>query len=321
MHELLKFVQHELSFLEHIVDKKSREEIVKKYQLLYFSKINELFGQLSALVSTDSPLYLEHKVFIREKLYALMADPATKLNLQIGSKPFGYAGDFLVSNYFYQDGYTGDTLYAMFMDRYTMELPLARAHKNRREYLKNIIIHEANTKDRMLRVSSFACGPAPEVFDVLSIIKDIHFNLYDGEKEAISLIRNLMIKRKVLLDQVSLTEVNIINLLRKQSVFVEGEQDLVYCAGFIDYVQSATIRKLVKYFLSILRPGGRLVLVNVSEHDASDVYLKMLGDWPLFHRTLDDMKSFFVGLESVKDEELWSDQETMRNHYLSLRKK
>jgi hypothetical protein len=227
-----------------------------------------------------------------------------------------------VANYFYEDGYSGTSLYGMFMDRYTVESPLARAHINRRTYLGRLIEKKAkHLADGILNVCSFACGPAPEVFDTLDKgIGNVRFTLIDGEAGVIDLLKTKLSRYKDQKKKVSLHHANIINLLRLNEKLRIPDQDIIYCAGFFDYIREATATKCVRYMLSHLKSGGWLIVVNVSTDDVKNVYLKMLGEWDLYHRSKRELLSLLENVEGLRQKKVWSDYYTKRNHYLVMKK-
>jgi extracellular factor (EF) 3-hydroxypalmitic acid methyl ester biosynthesis protein len=251
-----------------------------------------------------------------------MAEPTTQVNRQIGEKPLGYAGDYIVANYFYEDGYSGTSLYGMFMDRYTVDSPLARAHINRRSYLGRFIEKKAKLfPGGTLNVCSFACGPAPEVFDTFDKgVSNVRFTLVDAEPGVIELLKNKLNKYKEQKKHATIHHANIINLLRRSDKLHIPEQDIIYCAGFFDYIREATATKCIRYMLNHLRSNGWLVVVNVSMDDVKNVYLKMLGEWELYHRSKKELLSLVDNVEGLRQKKVWSDYYTKRNLYLVMKK-
>ncbi len=314
-------IQKECLIKEQDLKAEDRVPFITHLESKYFPEMMKHFAELNristSITNEEYPLYKE---FARENLCSLMISNNTVLNKQIADKPLGYAGDYIVAKYFYAEGYTGTSLWGMLMDRFTVKSPLATAHRNRRKYLGSIIecLHK-NKSNGPLRVTSFACGPAPEVFDSLSKgMSNIEYFLLDGEKDVINYLTQKLTEFDDIAPQVKLQEINIINLLRKNTDLNIPKQDFIYCAGFFDYIKDSTARKLIGYMLRQLNTNGQILIVNVSKDDEHDVCLNMLADWKLIHRNEQDL-SCLVDREDVR-KEVWADEETKRNIYLKITK-
>ena len=83
------------------------------------------------------------------------------------TKPRGYAGDFLTLQMVYDDQPSGARRLGPYIDRWFLGIPASCAVKNRRKLLRDLIIGTAqDTDDRPAAVTSLACGPAREIFDI-----------------------------------------------------------------------------------------------------------------------------------------------------------
>lgn len=306
-----------------LIDKHERIEFVKKLQRKHFEHITQFFIKLSSLAANeDVRTYRLLKSFLRENLYDLIAGSTMQLNKQICEKPFGYAGDYLVADYFYQDGYSGSSLYGMLMDRYTIESPLARAHINRRYYLRKMIKKIAGRNPaRLVRITSLACGPAPEVFDVFDEdLDNVVFNLLDGERRVIDFLRDRIKNGKYNKERITLFHDNILLLLRKNKLLDIPPQDLVYCAGFFDYIRPATATKLIRYMLEHVTKRGYVVVVNISKDDVHNVYLRMIGEWEMYHRSKKEFADLVPSNGLIAKSKIVIDPITKRNLYLVIKK-
>ena len=307
-----------------LIEREKRESFIKALGLQYYKNIDERFSILSKIAdSFDINLFALHKSYVRSNIYPVIEDDSAKLNWQIDKKPLGYSGDFIVANYIYENGYSGTTLFGMFMDRYTLETPLAQAHMRRREHLKFIIYEElSHSSTDIFRVSSFACGSAPEAFDILSgnKRKDIYFTLVDGEPKAIDFLKKKAIQESILNENLSIIQSNLLLVLREKDSLNLPKQNFIYSAGFLDYMGSAIAKRLIQYMFDCLQENGVLLIINVSMHDKNNVYLKMLGEWPLHHRSEADLMDLVGNLNGNCKKEVWADKINGRNLYLKLRK-
>ena len=99
-------------------------------------------------------------------------------------KPRGYAGDFLTIEWMYANESGGAGELGQLLDRCFLNQPAAQAVRHRRELLKDELEQALQLTDqRHLRVTSLACGPAAEVFDVLlqypELADQVRFTLMD----------------------------------------------------------------------------------------------------------------------------------------------
>jgi hypothetical protein len=318
----LEEIRQDCLLQEAFLKADERVMFVRSLEERHFPLIVQHFhvlNRVSAVLTDDD--YLAHKAYARENLCPLVIADETVLNKQINEKPFGYAGDYVVARCFYEDGYTGSSLWGMFMDRFTVKSPLATAHRNRRKYLSGIIENlHCNQGGEKLRVASFACGPAPEVFDCISKgLSNIDYFLLDGEKDVLVYLRNRLDGFPKAATSCTLRHENVINLVRRNEDLGILKQDLIYCAGFFDYIKDSTARKTIRYMLGFLKQEGRLLIVNVSMDDVRDVCLKMLADWDLNHRSEQNLLDL-AGNDHNMKVNVWADEQTKRNLYLLITK-
>lgn len=62
----------------------------------------------------------------------------------------------------------------------------------------------------------------------------------------------------------------------RQLPFAAGTFDVVYNSYMLDLIPIADFPVVLKEFLRVLKPGGRLVLVNLSKKDSTPVFLEKL---------------------------------------------
>lgn len=294
-----------------------------------FTELNLSFKKLSRISSNfDEIQRRTHEEFIQEHLLHLISRYDAPLNMQICEKPFGYAGDFVAVNYFYEDNFPGYSTYGKLIDRYTLSLPLARAHINRRKYFRNVIRKLINRrgKSSITRIASFACGPAVEIFDFIEENNDLYnvqFTLVDGEAELIKLLKlySHTLRHKIRDGGFQIIHQNILSLLRNKDLMKDfPKQNFIYCAGFIDYLKDHTVEKLIGFLFNLLEKDGILILVNVVKDPDHTAYLEMIGEWFLHHRDKEGLLALANNIEGIRQKKILADFETKKNLYLVLRK-
>ena len=89
------------------------------------------------------------------------------------SKPRGYAGDFLTIANMYRDQPAGAGRLGPLLDRCFLDVPAAAAVRNRRGILAREIRKTIEARRaEQAEVTSLACGPAQELFDVYETLDD-----------------------------------------------------------------------------------------------------------------------------------------------------
>jgi hypothetical protein len=68
-----------------------------------------------------------------------------------------------------------------------------------------------------------------------------------------------------------------------------GNLDLVYSAGLYDYLPDLVAMRLTRLLYGHLRPGGRLLMGNLTETPDSTWMLDYVLGWPLLYRTDESM--------------------------------
>ena len=208
-------------------------------------------------------------------------------------KPRGYAGDFLTIAWMYADEPGGAGELGTLLDRCFLNQPAARAVRNRRGLLREELQRALTLTDqRPLRVTSLACGPAAEVFDILlqdlDLAAQLRFTLVDVDQQALEFVRERLI-REGLESVVRLERRNLLHLcIGRQQLELEP-QHLIYSIGLIDYFDDRIVTRLQTWMRGCLAPGGRSILGNFHISNPTRGLMDHLLDWRLIHRDEGDM--------------------------------
>ena len=228
-------------------------------------------------------------------------------------KPRGYAGDFLTIAWMYADEPGGAGELGTLLDRCFLNQPAARAVRNRRGLLREELQRALTLTDqRPLRVTSLACGPAAEIFDILlqdsDLADQVHFTLVDVDQQALDYVRERLI-REGLEGSVRLERRNLLHLcIGRQKLDLEP-QHLIYSIGLIDYFDDRIVTRLQAWIHSCLEPGGRSILGNFHLDNPTRGLMDHLLDWRLIHRDqagmvkLAESAGFPVGLTLCRFED------------------
>lgn len=208
-------------------------------------------------------------------------------------KPRGYAGDFLTIAWMYADEPGGAGELGTLLDRCFLNQPSAQAVRNRRGLLREELQRALTLTDqRPLRVTSLACGPAAEVFDILlqdpDLASQVRFTLVDVDQQALEFVRERL-QREGLESVVRLERRNLLHLCIGRQQLELDPQHLIYSIGLIDYFDDRIVTRLQAWMRGCLAPGGRSILGNFHTSNPTRGLMDHLLDWRLIHRDEDDM--------------------------------
>ena len=220
------------------------------------------------------------------------------------AKPRGYAGDYLSIARMYEDEPRGHGRVGAALDRCFLNLAAVRAVQNRRGLLAAEIrasIEGNHSRPdagggTCTRVTSLACGPARELFDVYETLSDrsvLASTLVDIDLHALAHVADQR-DRMGLRRQMTLLSDNLVYLASGRSKPSFGDQDLVYSIGLIDYFDDRFAVKLLDCIHGTLRPDGRVILGNFHPRNVTRAVMDHVLDWKLIHRTEEDMNRLFA---------------------------
>ena len=258
----------------------------------FSAALNELIGD-----HADIPAQLRERLGARVhdslQPYVLMTETVERMY----TKPCGYAGDYLSIDAVYNEVCGGEAPLGPIFDRCVLDLPAAKAVRNRRDLLRaKIEATLAAHPDRPVEITTLACGPAREVFDVFETLEDptrLFVNLVDIDANALAQVREEAAQRG-LSAQIRLIEANLIRVALGRDSLPLAEQDLVYSIGLIDYFRDRVVVALMSAVYELLRPGGQLILGNFDVHNPDKAVMDHVLDWRLIHRSEADMDRLFT---------------------------
>lgn len=261
-----------IHFLQNIIAKGGPEE--KEYDTL-----NHVFNDLSREYKSgrlgESELKLLQQGFGDECLQHT-------LHGHIKSKPFGYAGDFLIIDKIYQEQVTEDARFAKW-DHFWNNHSAAKAVRNRKDYFIQTMTKQLAHKCS-LRLLNVASGPARDLAELYELINPARLNTVciEADKTAIHYAADL---NKANARQVSFIHQNIFRYQATESF------DIVWSAGLFDYFDDAIFVKLLRRFISWTNPGGEVIIGNFSVENPSRAYMELVGDWFLQHRSAEKLRA------------------------------
>jgi len=212
------------------------------------------------------------------------------------TKPRGYAGDYATIEMLYEDTAAGDGRLGPLIDRWTREIPAARAVKNRRSLLVDAIREVAASSPGVdpLPVTSLAAGPARELFDVIAApdAPNVFATCIDIDHQALAYARGIAQQLGVA-DHFTFAQDNVVRLCQGRGHTALGPQALIYSVGLTDYLKDAFVVDLINGAYDLLLPGGTFIIGNVVPSNPDRAYMEHILEWVLIHRTAEQLRELF----------------------------
>lgn len=212
------------------------------------------------------------------------------------AKPRGYAGDYLTIAKIYDNIPGGSGRVGPLIDACFLTTPAANAVRNRRALLRRLI-HDAVADNgaRPTRVTSLACGPAQELFDIYGELEHparLEASLIDIDVQALAHVSDMALHHKVE-SQIRVFNQNLLYLVTGRQKIDLPAQDLIYSIGLIDYFGDKFVVQLLNYVHDSLSPGGAVVLGNFHPRNPNKAFMDHILEWKLIHRDEEDMNRLF----------------------------
>jgi hypothetical protein len=210
--------------------------------------------------------------------------------------PRGYASDVATIDMLYEDTAEGDGRLGPLIDRWTRELPAARAVRNRRALLAEAIREVAATwPGGWVPVTSLAAGPARELFDALTgpDAPRVVATCIDIDPQALEHAAATA-QRLGVADRFTFVRDNVVRLARGRGHTSLGPQALIYSVGLTDYLQDDAVVDLLDWAYDQLLPGGTFIIGNVVPSNPNKAYMDHILEWVLIHRSAEQLRRLFA---------------------------
>jgi CRP-like cAMP-binding protein/SAM-dependent methyltransferase len=258
----------------------------------------------SALARSTGPEIADSAAKLAENLKSELL-PLVRLSAlgeRLYAKPRGYAGDYRTIAMIYEDVPAGTGLLGPMLDRSILDLPVAKAIRNRRRLLAAEIgkSYAATTKEFYLLC--LACGPACEVFDAFDKVGDknrLNVSCVDIDREALTEVV-ASARSRGLGAQLQTLHANLIYLATGRQEMQLASQDLIYSLNMTDYLSDDLAVPLLDWIHAKLRPGGRVILGNFHPRNPSRVLMEQVLEWRLTHRDEAALNQLFQASKFAK---------------------
>jgi trans-aconitate methyltransferase len=214
-------------------------------------------------------------------------------------KPLGYAGDYRVMEYYYEDDFEGDSAFDQLMHKLFVQNPMAQGVVTRARFMTDLVDAEharvAGSGTSPFAVANLGCGPGREV-EMWAEGKPnrgpVTWTLIDQEEEALALayeIGHESVRQAGRLAELSLLHISFSKLLRQPEAFNFSEQNLIFSSGLFDYLRQDRAQLIAKALYDRLYPGGLLAIGNAIGPNTNLWPPEFVADWPILYRSKDEM--------------------------------
>jgi extracellular factor (EF) 3-hydroxypalmitic acid methyl ester biosynthesis protein len=293
-----------------------------------FDCLHERLESLSE--SIDEDLRPVHQNFSKRQLHSLVM--CSPFAYRTYHKPLGYAGDYEMVNMILRDAYEGGSLFAKVVNLWFLSQWPAKAHRNRIDYLRNLLLQESRRgacRGRPIRVLNLGCGPAGEIQQFLreeDVSNYAQFTLLDFNEETIQHTTRILNDLKQRHDRrtgIQILKKSVHQVLKEGARSIvqspDKNYDLIYCAGLFDYLPDRSCKQLMNIFYDWLAPGGLLAATNVDDTKPFRNMLEFVLDWHLIYRDTDDAAKLLPDAVH-RDEARIARDDTTVNLFIEVRK-
>lgn len=217
--------------------------------------------------------------------HVLHLDPITHRSYE---KPRGYAGDAVLLDLIYRECSTEplvdhSTTLGKLIYSYLVERPGARGLRLRRDLIAQTIDNAAD-KTPGAHILSVACGHLRELaitraFPARRLGRVVGL---DHDPETIRALQG-----ELAAPGVEPVQGNALHLMN--GAYSLGEFDLIYVSGLYDYLNQTMAQRLTQTLFGMLRPGGRLLVMNAVPAFADACYMEAFMAWNLIYRDLEEL--------------------------------
>ncbi len=222
------------------------------------------------------------------------------------TKPLGYPGDYAVMQYYYENGFAGESAFGMALHKIGNAHPLAEGVRTRSQWIAEHIRERAGqqTDSEPLRVLSLGCGVGAELGMLHSgpaaLQTPIDWVLVDQEDEALAVAyRNARATQRRETSRVRCVNMSFSQLLSSEvAPATWGQQDVVFALGLFDYLPRRSASALIEGLYASLRPGGSLVVGNAAAGNLNFWAPELALRWSLLYRNEEEMGTLTGSLPS-----------------------
>ena len=257
-----------------------------------FPKFAKIFNNFLIDVSNNFPDLSKASEALKKELrnFVDLVNQSPFMNRCL-NKPQGYAGDYQMMNYLYDDQvFDATSNLGKLLNFFLFSSSPANAVRNRAKIVQGFIL-ERLVQLTKISITSIASGPAREVNETVKKIPTnkkkyrINWTLLDQDADSLEYAKSHTKKHKIL--NLEFINKGIGDILKKKLVF--KDQDIIYSMGLFDYLEDQIASKLIGYLYNFLKPGGVLLIGNFHPNNPLRALMEAYLEWFLIHRSEEEL--------------------------------
>lgn len=200
------------------------------------------------------------------------------------NKPHGYAGDFEILEYIYDQKPHNSTVTKMgqTIDKWALSLSLPRAVRSRKNVLYFLLFESVHAANETMRVLSIGSGSARELRELPSdILAKMEITLIDKDKNSLEFAKNNLLAKVPDLN-ITLIE-DLFSRVKLNSKF-----DIIYSFGVFDYLNDRVIENCFKQYIPLLKDDGKFIYSIKNSAQYQDWFYDIFTSWRFINRSIED---------------------------------
>jgi extracellular factor (EF) 3-hydroxypalmitic acid methyl ester biosynthesis protein len=270
----------------------------------FYRELSALHERLSS--AERERVMLQHRMLVQP---AFLSVPLIRRSLD---RPLGYPGDYVMVEMIFGNSPLASSPFAAMLEELVLAAAPSQAHRHRVPWADGQLQTFARELGRVPQVLSFACGPEIVLREHVKLGGTADIVLCDHEPLALEHARAGLTPWLAERGSVRSVQLSVVNLLRGagQRELVGGVEpgfDAVLVLGLFDYLRAGIVKRLMRAFHSLLRPGGLLLSSNLASGNPHRSLMEYVADWHVIHRSHADFEDLmvsetgFTGLELITD--------------------
>lgn len=86
---------------------------------------------------------------------------------------------------------------------------------------------------------------------------------------------------------------NVVRICLGGGKIAVPNQELIYSFGLIDYLEDRSVVRILDWIFDTLFPGGTVVLGNLHSNNPNRIFMELIVEWKLIHRSDEEVRNFF----------------------------
>ncbi len=243
-------------------------------------------------------------------------------------KPHGYAGDFAVIEYIY-DNKVSSTGAGYCADKAFLDVNTSVAVRARKNMMKKILTsyakETAGSEQKILNIACGSCREIREMFQENNFGNDIklQFTLVDQDKQALDFSEKVFENAPEGVGY-EFIQKSVYKYVKNPDEYssMKNKFDMVYTLGLADYILEEPLQKLILFLYDCVKPGGKLIIAHKDSRNHLPLMADWWADWKFHIRDEPEVLEMVKG-SGIKNYEMTVERETEANmiFFMTIEKK